>query len=60
LVSGVFNLFFGSVITLAGQVTAALVVKDVPLYISCLAGLLTGEFTSYINGKIITFFKYIF
>lgn len=56
LVSGVFDLSVGSVMALSGYVTAALVVKGVPLYISCLAGLLTGVFAGYVNGKIITFF----
>ena len=56
LVSGVFDLSVGSVMVLSGYVIAALVVKDVPLFISCLTGLLTGVFAGYINGKIITFF----
>jgi len=56
LVSGVFDLSVGSVMALAGYVTAALVVKGIPLCISCLAGLLTGVAAGYINGKIITFF----
>jgi len=56
LVSGVFDLSVGSVMALAGYVTAALVVKGIPLYISFFAGLLTGVVAGYINGKIITFF----